>query len=309
MTGLDLSLPKRITFRPDQRPEAMDHKPFTIAIASGKGGTGKTMLATNYAAWLCRLHPTLLVDMDVEEPNAHIFIKGEEVSTIDQHRMIPDWIENKCTLCGECTRICNFNAIIQLNTSISVFEQLCHSCYACSELCEAGALPIRPHKIGIIRDITNNGLRFLEGRLEPGEQQPVPLIQKLHYLVRNSYNNIPIHIYDCPPGTSCSLVAATQYADYVILVTEPTPFGLNDLKLAADTMRLLEKDFGVVINRDGIGNTKVEMYCRDEGIIILEKIPYDRKIAEINARGELMHRNPMIATKFENILHAIPQQT
>jgi len=282
---------------------------MTIAIASGKGGTGKTMLATNFAAWLCRLHPALLVDMDVEEPNDHIFIKGEEVSTIDQHRMIPAWKENKCSLCGECTKICNFNAIIQLNTSISIFEQLCHSCYACSELCEAGALPMRPHKIGIIRDITNNGLRFLEGRLEPGEQQPVPLIHKLHHLVRNSYNYIPIIIYDCPPGTSCSLLAAVKDADYVILVTEPTPFGLNDIKLAVDTIRLLDKNFGVVINRDGIGDTNVERYCHDEGIPVIEKIPYDRQIAEMNARGELMHSNPMIALKLQNIFHAIPQKT
>jgi len=129
----------------------------------------------------------------------------------------------------------------------------------------------------------------------------------MHHLVRNSYNFIPIHIYDCPPGTSCSLLAATQYADYVILVTEPTPFGLNDLKLAADTMRLLDKNFGVVINRDGIGDTKVETYCLHKGIKILEKIPYDRQIAEMNARGELMHINPMIAAKLQNILHAIPQ--
>ncbi len=286
----------------------MNPAPFTIAIASGKGGTGKTMLATNLAALLCHLHPTLLVDMDVEEPNDHIFIKGTTVSITDQHRMIPAWIESKCTLCGECTKICNFNAIIQLNTTITVFEQLCHSCYACSELCEASALPMKPHKIGVIRDIATNGLRFLEGRLEPCEEQPVPLIHKLHQLARKSYDYAPMHIYDCPPGTSCPLVAATQDADYVILVTEPTPFGLNDIKLAVDTMHLLDKDFGVVINRDGIGDKNVEIFCLENGIQILEKIPYDRKIAEINARGELMINNPMIASKLQNIIHAMRQK-
>ncbi len=286
----------------------MSPKPMTIAVASGKGGTGKTMLATNLAAWLSRIHPALLVDMDVEEPNDHIFIKGATVSISDQHRMIPAWIENRCTLCGKCTRICNFNAIIQLNTNITVFEQLCHSCYACSELCKASALPVKPHKIGIIRDISANRLRFLEGRLEPGEEQPVPLIDKLHQLARKSYHYIPIHIYDCPPGTSCSLLAATKDVNYVILVTEPTPFGLHDIKLATDTMRLLNKDFGVVINRDGMGDKKVEIYCLENGIPVLEKIPYDRHIAEINARGELMHTTSMISSKLQNILHAIKQK-
>ena len=285
----------------------MNHEPLNIAIASGKGGTGKTMLATNLAAWLCRLHPTLLVDMDVEEPNDHIFIKGATVSLFDQHRMIPAWIEKKCTLCGACTKTCNFNAIIQLNTNITVFEQLCHSCYACSELCKANALPMKPHKTGIIRDIATNSLRLLEGRLEPGEEQPVPLIHKLNQLAHKSYNYIPLHIYDCPPGTSCSLVAATQYADYVILVTEPTPFGLHDIKLAAETMRLLDKDFGVVINRDGIGDSKVERYCLENSIPILEKIPYNREIAEINARGELMHNSPLMTSKLKNIFNAIPK--
>ncbi len=282
---------------------------MTTAIASGKGGTGKTWLATNLAACLSQSDPVLLVDMDVEEPNDHIFIKGDTVSTRDHHRMISAWIEEKCTGCGECSRTCQFNAIIQLHETITIIEQLCHSCFACSGLCPAGALTMKPHKTGTITHKVCGTLQFIEGRLDCGEEQSVPLIHSLHQMACNSYGHIPLHLYDCPPGTSCPVVASAKDADYVILVTEPTPFGLHDIKLAVETMRLLEKDFGVVINRDGIGNNQVERYCLEQGIHILEKIPYHRHIAEISAGGGLMHNHPLVAARLKNIIHAIPEKS
>ncbi|MFP4467764.1 MAG: P-loop NTPase [Bacteroidales bacterium] len=279
---------------------------MTIAIASGKGGTGKTWLATNLAALFSQSRPVLLVDMDVEEPNDHIFIAGDTVSTLDARRMIPVWEQNQCIFCGECSVHCNFNAIIQLHQTIAIFDQLCHGCFACAELCPTNALTMRPHQIGKITETVKDNLRLIEGCLNPGEEQPVPLIHQLHQMATLNHGRYPVHLYDCPPGTSCPVVEATKQADYVILVTEPTPFGLNDIHLAVKTMRLLGKEFGVVINRDGIGDNQVETYCLREKIKILGRIPYHRQIAETSYRGELMFNHPVIAKKLQNIIDAIP---
>lgn len=259
-----------------------------IAIASGKGGTGKTLLSTNLAAFLSERESTLLVDLDVEEPNDSLFIKGNIVRKTEQFKMIPKWDESKCTLCGECTKNCKFHAIVQMGKFIAVFNELCHSCYACSELCPSGALPMQPHKMGETTEFYYNNLKFIESRLMIGEEQAVPLIHKTHKLVDEHYNISTFQLFDCPPGTSCPVIAATENVDLVILVTEPTPFGLHDLKLAVETMRKLNKPFGVVINRDGIGNDNVENYCKSEKIDILTKIPFDKEIASYYSRGELV---------------------
>lgn len=260
-----------------------------IAIASGKGGTGKTLLSTNLAAFLSQKVNTLLVDIDVEEPNSALFIKGDKVQEVEQFKMIPQWDESKCTLCGECTKNCKFHAIVQMGNFIAVFKELCHSCYACSELCPTGALPMQPHKMGDTIEFRSNGLKFIESRLIVGEEQAVPLIHKTHKLVDEKFTNSKFQIFDCPPGTSCPVVAATENADFVILVTEPTPFGLHDLKLAVETMRKLEKRFGVVINRFGIGNNDVETYCQNEQIDIITKIPFNKEIAKHYSIGELVY--------------------
>lgn len=265
----------------------MTSQPIKIAIASGKGGTGKTLLSTNLASFLGEKYPTLLVDLDVEEPNDSLFIQGELVAEHVEHKMIPEWDEKRCTLCGECTQNCKFHAVVQMGTFIAVFNELCHSCYACSELCPAGALPMKPHKMGTIRELSNRQIRFVESRLEIGEEQAVPLIHKTHELVDSRYKNIRYQLFDSPPGTSCPMVAATEKAHFVILITEPTPFGLHDLKLAVETTRKLNNPFGVVINRDGLGNNSVEQYCKEENIPILARIPFDKKIAEYYSRGEL----------------------
>jgi len=283
-----------------------ESKPFKIAIASGKGGTGKTLLSTNLAAFLSQKQKTLLVDIDVEEPNDFIFIDGTTQSVSDQFKMIPLWDESKCTLCGICSNACKFHAVIQLGTFIAVFKELCHSCYACSELCPTQALPMQKHKIGVIKTMSSGNLTFIESRLEVGEEQAVPLIHQTQELVDKNYNEIQLQIFDCPPGTSCPVIAATKIADYVILVTEPTPFGLNDLKLAVETMQKLKKPIGVVINRYGIGYAEVEEYCHQEQIPILAQIPFDRKIAEYYSNGELVYNKvESVATALRQIINAI----
>jgi len=265
------------------------NKPLKIAIASGKGGTGKTLLSTNLAVFLSIKQKTLLVDLDVEEPNDAIFIKGITESFSDQYKMIPAWEESKCILCGICSKVCKYHAIVQLGTFIAVFKELCHSCYACSELCSMNALPMQKQKIGEIKRISHGNLLFIESKLEVGEEQAVPLINQTHDLINKNYNDIQIQIFDCPPGTSCPVVAATKNTDFVILITEPTPFGLNDLKLAVETMRKLEKPIGIVINRYDIGNSDVESYCKQQKIPILTKIPFDLQIAGYYSRGTLVY--------------------
>ena len=273
-----------------------------IAIASGKGGTGKTTLSTNLAAYLAEENEVVLTDLDVEEPNSGLFIKGDLIHQEDKFKMIPEWIEDKCTLCGICQDVCNFHAIIQLSTMIMVFPELCHSCYACSELCPTSALPMIPQKMGVLKHYKNEKLNFVESRLEIGQEQAVPLISQTNEYIDKHFPDGIIKLYDAPPGTSCPVIEATKDADLVILVTEPTPFGLHDLKLTVDTMYALKKQFGVVVNRHGIGNNDVLEYCRKENIPVVAKIPNDRYIAELYSRGELVYKKvPEVKRQLKNI--------
>ena len=273
-----------------------------IAIASGKGGTGKTTLSTNLAAFLAETAPVVLCDLDVEEPNSGLFIKGELVHKEDKFKMVPEWKEDECILCGNCQKVCNFHAVIQLGEMIMVFPELCHGCYACSELCPTSSLPMIPKKMGELKHFQKGNLSFIESRLDIGEEQAVPLIaQTIHYIEENFSNEV-IRIFDSPPGTSCPVIEATKDADFVILVTEPTPFGLHDLSLAVDTMAALKKEFGVVVNRYGIGNDDVLEYCIDNDIPVLAKIPNSRKIAEIYAEGKLIYTEiPEVKLELEKV--------
>ena len=260
-----------------------------IAIASGKGGTGKTTLSTNLSAFLAETSPVVLCDLDVEEPNSGLFIRGELVHKEDKFKMVPEWKENECILCGNCQKVCNFHAVIQLGEMIMVFPELCHGCYACSELCPTSSLPMIPKKMGELKHFQKENLNFIESRLDIGEEQAVPLIaQTIHYVEENFSDEV-VRIFDAPPGTSCPVIEATKDADFIILVTEPTPFGLHDLSLAVETMKELKKEFGVVVNRYGIGNDDVLDYCIDNDIPVLAKIPNSRKIAEIYAEGKLIY--------------------
>ena len=259
-----------------------------IAIASGKGGTGKTTLATNLAFLLSQKCPVILADLDVEEPNSGFFIKGKKIQEKKVFRMIPVWDKEKCVLCGNCQRVCKFNAVIKLWEEVLIFNQLCHSCYACSELCPQNALPMKSYEVGKITEYEMKNLHFVEGKLNVGEEQAVPLIKETIDFVNNNFPSDILRIFDAPPGTSCPVIEATKDADYIILITEPTPFGLHDLTLAIEVMRELKKDFGVVINRYGIGNNDVIEYCKIERIPLLGKIPNMKKAAEAYAKGELI---------------------
>lgn len=260
-----------------------------IAIASGKGGTGKTTLATNLAAYLSEQRDVILADLDVEEPNSGLFIRAEKIFEEVRYKMIPGWVEEDCTFCGICQDVCNFNAILNLGKQILVYPELCHSCYACSELCPTGALPMKKQRMGVLSHYKNGSIDFVESRLDIGQEQAVPLIEQTLGYIEKIRRKDSLIILDSPPGTSCPVIEATKDADRVILVTEPTPFGLHDLKLAVDTMKILGKDFVVVLNRYGTGNAKVEEYCRDEDIRIIASINDSRELAELYSRGELIY--------------------
>ncbi|MDY6800275.1 MAG: ATP-binding protein [Bacteroidota bacterium] len=259
-----------------------------IAIASGKGGTGKTTLSANLAAFLSKTEPVVLTDLDVEEPNSGLFIKEKIKNEETKYKMIPEWKEETCTLCGECQKNCNFHAIIQLGPQILVFPELCHSCYACSELCPTNSLPMVSQRMGELKHYSADNIDFIESHLDIGQEQAVPLIGQTIQYVEDNFDDNTLKIYDSPPGTSCPVIEATKDADFIILVTEPTPFGLHDLKLAVETVNELRKSFAVVINRWGLGDEKVLDYCRENDIPIIAKIPNLRQIAEIYSRGELI---------------------
>ncbi|RKX87138.1 MAG: ATPase [Spirochaetes bacterium] len=260
-----------------------------IAIASGKGGTGKTTLSTNLASYIAERRICVLSDLDVEEPNSGLFIKAELIHKEDKFKMIPEWEKNKCELCGNCQAVCNFNAVLKMGKMIMVFPELCHGCYACSELCPTDSLPMKQKKMGELKSYKNGNLNFIESKLIIGEEQAVPLIKQTIAYVDDNFGEDVIKIFDSPPGTSCPVIEATRDADFVILVTEPTPFGLHDLKLAVETVKQMRIPFGVVINRHGIGNDSVELYCKEENIAIIATIPNDRLIAETYSQGKLLY--------------------
>jgi len=265
---------------------------MNIAIASGKGGTGKTTLSVNLASFLSEKanRNIVLVDLDVEEPNSGLFIKGNILHHEFKFRKVPQWDENKCVFCGKCKSLCNFNAIVALPKIVLVFQELCHSCYACSELCPEQALPMIDLKMGNLNHYQiNEKLSFIEGILDIGQESAVPLIKQTKEYVESNFKNGNIVLFDAPPGTSCPVIEAIKDVDFVILVTEPTPFGLNDLQLAVATVKELNKEFGVVINRDGIGNNEVEEFCNKNKIPILGKIPNMKEIATLYSYGKLLY--------------------
>ncbi len=278
-------------------------KYIKIAVASGKGGTGKTMLATNLAALISGSTKTLLVDLDVEEPNSSLFFGGNKSPAKTLFRPVPEWNREKCLLCDICSDACRFNALIRLGNEISIFDKLCHSCFACSELCPQQALPMKEHAIGELTHITDNNLTIVEGRLFTGEEQSVPLINQTKELSETDYGDYEVKIYDSPPGTSCPVIAAVKGCDLVLLVTEPTPFGLNDLRLAYATMKKMNLPVAVVINRHGIGNGEVDEYCRNESVEIIAKIPYDMEIARICSDGGLLLEEPGYVRPLLESLH------
>jgi len=261
-----------------------------ITIASGKGGTGKTTISTNLTSYIASMgNSVVLADLDVEEPNSALFLKTKLIHTQISNKMVPNWESTDCTLCGECAKNCNFNAIVAMPKEILVFKELCHSCYACSELCPTNSLPMKPTRIGEIKEFEIQDFPFIEGRLDLGQEMAVPLISQTIKYTQEKYPN-HIKIFDAPPGTSCPVIEASRDSDFVILITEATPFGLNDLTLAVETMRVLNQNFGVIINRYGIGDNGVEEYCKKEKIPIITKIKNDKEVAKLYSKGKLIYK-------------------
>ena len=251
-----------------------------ISIASGKGGTGKTTVATNLARSMgCNVQ---LLDCDVEEPNAHLFIHPSFEETEPFFMPVPEVNETWCTFCGKCADICQFKAIAVVNEHVLVFEELCHGCGGCWEVCPEGAITQGGRNLGVIQKGHSNGIEFIHGRLRVGEAMSPPLIKK----VRSFENPDKLTIIDAPPGTSCPVIASMKDTDFVLLVTEPTPFGLHDLKLAVGATQILDIPLGLVINRSDLGDDRVRKYALQRRLPILMEIPFDRQIAEAYSRGE-----------------------
>lgn len=258
-----------------------DGKGVIISVASGKGGTGKTLVATSLALSLRGKDEVQLLDCDVEEPNAHIFIKPVFSRREPVFIPIPKIDEEKCTYCGKCAEVCAYNAVAVFKNKVLVFPELCHGCGTCSYLCPEDAISEKGKEIGVVEIGSAEGIDFAHGRLNVGEAMAPPVIRK----VKDYIDGKRTTIVDVSPGTSCPVVEAVKGSDFCLLVTEPTPFGLNDLVLAVDMVRKLGIPCGVVINRAGIGDRKVEEYCFRESIPILLTIPLDIKIAHLYSRG------------------------
>ena len=252
-----------------------------ISVASGKGGTGKTLVATSLALSLKDRHKVQLLDCDVEEPNTHVFLKPVITSSEAVCIPVPHVDEKRCTHCGKCAEVCAYHAVAVFSQYVMVFPNLCHGCGACSYLCPENAISEEGREIGMVERGHSDGVEFIQGRLNVGEAMPTPVIRK----VKDYVNQDGIVIIDISPGTSCPVVESIKGSDFCLLVTEPTPFGLNDLILAVETAKALEVPCGVVINRAGIGDTKVEEYCLKENIPVLLTIPLDTEIARFYSRG------------------------
>lgn len=255
---------------------------MVISVASGKGGTGKTLVATNLALSLKEHRRVQLLDCDVEEPNAHIFIKPEITEQQVVRILVPVVDEGKCTHCGICADVCAYKALAVLKNRVLVFPPLCHGCGACGYLCPEKAILEEPRAVGMVELGEAEGLEFVHGRLSLGEVMAPPVIR----MVKRHVHRDRTVIIDVPPGTSCPVVEAVRDSDFCLLVTEPTPFGLNDLVLAVGVVRRLGIPCGVVINRAGIGDDKLEGYCLSENIPILLNIPLDNRIAALYSRGQ-----------------------
>jgi MinD superfamily P-loop ATPase len=251
-----------------------------ISVASGKGGTGKTLVATSLALSIAN-EGVQLLDCDVEEPNAHLLLNPDFGISEPVEVLVPQVDESKCTYCGKCSEVCVYHAIAVLKNKVLLFPELCHGCGACSYLCTEKAITEVGRQIGVVESGHAEGLDFVQGRLNVGEAMVPPVIRK----VKEKLNGNSIAIIDVPPGTSCPVVESVKGSDYCILVTEPTPFGLYDLELAVKVVKQMDIPCGVIINRAGMGDKMVEQYCVNNNIPILMKILLSTDIAKLYSKG------------------------
>ncbi|MCC6697083.1 MAG: ATP-binding protein [Candidatus Hydrogenedentes bacterium] len=269
-----------------------------IAIASGKGGTGKTCVATSLAFVAAASRSVTYLDCDVEEPNGAILLKPSFQETRSATVPVPRVEPTLCTGCGKCAEVCQYGAILSVNRRVLVFPHLCHGCGGCWLVCPDGAIRESAREIGQISLGWAGEVRFVQGLLKIGEAMSPPLIRQ----VKEAAPPASLVIIDSPPGTTCPVVESVRGVDYVILVTEPTPFGLHDLKMAVDLLRVLGHRFGVVINRAREAESLTNRYCEEEGIDVLARIPDDRRVAEAYSRGELICG---VAPAYESLFAAL----
>lgn len=277
-----------------------------IGIVSGKGGAGKTLVAVNLAYKASKNNKVSLYDLDVEEPNSFLFFRENKYSEERVKLMIPRVDDSLCNSCGICSKVCEFNAIINLDTKTLVFPELCHSCYACLELCPSNAISEGFKEIGKIRTIVTPEITLIEGRLNIGETSAPALIQMVK---KKRIGNATFEIFDSPPGTSCSVIEAIKDVDYAVVVAEPTIFGFHDFQLMVETIRSLNKKIGVIINKHTEQNRRIENYCLKNKIEIIGKIPLSYDIATDSAHGKLIcENNSNLQQLFENILMSISEK-
>jgi len=278
-----------------------------IAIASGKGGTGKTFVATNIFHTLVKNQiDSALVDCDAEAPNSVAFFQTKQASAFKVTQLVPVIDTNACTFCGKCQEYCNYNAIFILPPMkiINVIEDLCHGCGACSVACKYDAIIEKPVSLGMVNLYSINGKpALIEARMNIGVMSPVPIIKEA---IKQINGQAEIAILDSPPGTSCPFIQTVSASDYVILVTEPTPFGLSDLKQSIDTLIKIGIPYGVIINRAGIGNFAVYDWLKENNIPLLMEIPFDEEIAHIYSEGRILTEdNVNYRNQFLNLIKKI----
>ncbi len=278
-----------------------------ISVASGKGGTGKTTIAVNLALSISSNHQDVsFLDCDVEEPNAHIFLKP----IIEEEHMVeipvPQVDEKECTHCGECARICRYNAILALKDKIIIFPDLCHGCGGCMLLCPAKAISEKGRVVGKIKKGLSDSIQFTSGLLSTGEVLSPSVIREVKRYAKGN----GVNIIDSPPGTSCPFVESVRKSDFCLLVTEPTPFGINDLKIALQVIRELKIPSGVVLNKSSDEyDVEIERFCTGENVEILMKIPWNREIAMRYSIGvPLVEDNEMWKRSFYELFEAIKSQ-
>ena len=249
-----------------------------VSIASGKGGTGKTTVAVNMAL---SLKDVLILDCDVEEPNVHILLQPRINETKTVYISTPRVDEKKCDHCGKCSEFCEFNALFVTPEKVLFFPELCHSCGGCMLVCPKNAITEKNVQIGVIKKGVAEGVELVYGELNVGEPMAVPVIKDVKKQIKSNKTVI----IDSPPGASCPVIESVHGSDYCLLVSEPTPFGLHDLKIMVQVLEKLNIPFGVIINRAGIGDKKIYDFCGEKGVPILLEIPFQRKIAELYSRG------------------------